>query len=390
MDLRIIFLTTNFEEVTNGPGIFARYLWDAFRDDPEIEFHVVAPNFRQEHPRLHASGQGRSSRDLYNRACRLADLLSVSPGPPTILHSNNTYILATLRMFRGPILAQVNDYEVAEVWTHPRQVWRQHGVRRLLSLIWRHHREASLFRRPIHWICNSEYTRRRVLEAYRCDPNRITVIYKAIQAGDFFRSERLPPDPLPGRSRGARLIVVGSNWRLKGVPELLAALALVRRVIPYVHLTVAGPHRPQDLESLRRLSRQNRILEQVSFPGLIDRSQLPVMLWHSDVFVLPTHQEAFGVAIIEAMAAGLPVVASEVGGVPEIIRNSSEGELVKPGDVKGLAEAIVRVLSDEKRRESLARVGPARAADFMVNKMVDKIRCLYLSITCRKSENSVL
>ncbi len=383
MNVRVVFLTTTFDEVSNGPGIFARYLWDAFRDDPDIEFHVVAPTFQEKHPRLHASGHSPSSRDLYNRACRLAVQVAEAGGARSILHSNGAHFFETLGDYSGIILAHINDYRVAEIWQNVPSTLYRYGLRTLLSILWRYRQEAHVMRSPAYVISNSEYTRQRLLSCYTCDPSRVLTIYKGVNASIFARPQKLPlpPDPLPERPAGARLVTIGSNWRLKGVPELLAALALVRRTIPHVHLTVGGPHRPRDLADLNRLVRRHDIVNQVSFPGLISREQLPAVLWHSDLFVTPTRVEALGVAIIEAMAAGLPVIANRVGGIPEIIRSPDEGVLTEAGDISALASSIVSLLSDETRQKALRRIGPVRAAEFSVDKMVARVRNLYVSLS---------
>jgi hypothetical protein len=65
--VRVVFVTTVFEGTDTGPGTYARYLWRAFRDDPDLEFHLVAPEVAETHPRLHASGKGSGPLALYRR-----------------------------------------------------------------------------------------------------------------------------------------------------------------------------------------------------------------------------------------------------------------------------------------------------------------------------------
>ena len=106
-----MFVSTVFDEVANGPAIYARYLWDALRDDPDLDFHVVAPSFAGQHERLHPSGVRRSSRDLYRTVCEVARLVAREGGTDTIIHGNGAHFVGGLLDYPGPVIAQINDYE---------------------------------------------------------------------------------------------------------------------------------------------------------------------------------------------------------------------------------------------------------------------------------------
>ena len=95
----------------------------------------------------------------------------------------------------------------------------------------------------------------------------------------------------------------------------------------------------------------------VSFLGWQNRAQVGDLLRRCDVFVLPSRSEPFGIVIIEAMACGKPVVASAVGGIPEIIHQGENGILVEPEDPAALGDAILRVLEDEGLRAEIGRNG---------------------------------
>ena len=361
--------------------MYAQHLWKAFRDDASLEYHVVAPQIRDAHERLHESGKGKSSLDLYRRLLRKAVELAGDGQNRVVLHANNAHVLARLRGYAGITLGQINDYRAADVWCHPIDILLRRGPRALARLVWRHRRESQVMRSATGIICNSSFTKQRMVCRYGASPDKIVVVHVAADLVSFRRPERLPPDPYPQRPSGARLVVIGSDWRTKGVPDLIAAVRIVRQCISHVHLTIGGPSRPDDLAVLRTLAAREGVADVVSLPGRIAREQLPALLWHSDLFVLPTHEESLPTSIFEAMAAGLPVVASRVGGIPEIVRNADEGVLIDPGEVPALASAITDVLTDQRRRVSLAAASVRRSAAFGVERMVSEVRGLYHSVS---------
>jgi len=374
----VIFATTVFDDVATGPGVYARYLWGALRDDDELELHVVAPSFAESHPRLHAAGG--TGREVYGRVAAKALELTAGREDETILHGNAAHAMLDFCDYPGPWIVQVNDYEVATLWSHALGTLFGFGPRRLTGLMWRRRREARVVRAATRVVCNSEFTRRAVLKAYRPDESKVLTIHKGVDVSGFSRPAELGPDPLGDRPAGGRLAFVGTNWRIKGLDVLLNALARLAGAHPEVTLVVAGEDPSGGGASMRRLCGRLGLEGRVFFVGRLDRAQLAEMLWHADVFVLPSRREAFGVAALEAMAAGVPVVASRAGGLSEIIREPTDGVLCEPGRPKALTDAIARLIGYEQRRRELAWAGPKRAGDFDVPPMVARVRELYLSL----------
>lgn len=116
-----------------------------------------------------------------------------------------------------------------------------------------------------------------------------------------------------------------------------------------------GPWRP----TLEHQARMLGVTEFVHFAGV--RNDIPALLAASDLFCLPSRTEGLGIAAIEAMASGLPVVASRVGGLPEVVEDGVTGLLVPPDDTAALAEALVRILEDRHRAAQMGDAGRTRA-----------------------------
>ena len=380
MKPRVVFATTVFDDVQTGPGIYAQYLWQAFRDDPDVEFHLVAPSATERHPRIHTLESSPQSGGIYHRIAALTLLQTAGRERETIVHGNMAHALFDFLKYPGSWMAQINDYEAAEVWSRPVRILRSGGPRRLASLVWRHRQEHRTLRRATHIVCNSECTRNKVLDTYQyADPDRVVRIYKAVDTS-FFRPSAELADPLPSRPKGARLVYVGTDWARKGLLDLIEAVALIARELPGIHLTVGGPSDSLPLRLLRRAEQRAGMAEKVWLTGRLPHKDLVGLYNHSDLFVLPSREEALGVAILEAMAAGLPVVSCRVGGIPEIIRSPKEGELVPPRSPKQLAAAIIALLRDGARRRAISAHALRRAQDFGVTRMIARLKDLYLQV----------
>ncbi len=179
------------------------------------------------------------------------------------------------------------------------------------------------------------------------------------------------------KSTGRRVITTVANLRPgKGHDVLLKAAARVIRRVPDVRFQIVGDGaRRQELE---QQASTLRISAQVSFLG--HREDVPALLAQSDMFVFPSFMEASPNAVIEAMAAGLPIVATRVGGIPEVIEHEDSGVLVAPGDDRALAAGILRLI---ERPELATQLGEsarqAIEARFSFDRMVSEFQQLLLA-----------
>ena len=166
---------------------------------------------------------------------------------------------------------------------------------------------------------------------------------------------------------------VGNLTAKKDQTTLLRALALLRCSHPGVRLVIVGtgPMR----QALERDARALGIADMVEFTGL--RDDVPALLPAFDVFVLPSRFEGLPIALVEALAAGLPSVATSVGGVPEVITSGSEGLLVAPGSPELLASAVERLLSDEGLRRRMSLSALQRSKSFDIRRAVRRIEEIY-------------
>jgi glycosyltransferase involved in cell wall biosynthesis len=166
--------------------------------------------------------------------------------------------------------------------------------------------------------------------------------------------DRFQPQPRPPSDH----LVVGSVGRLapeKGLKYLLQAIAVVEQQLPNVRLLLTGdgPER----RSLERLATRLGLPDRVEFTGELPHDQVPQVLARMDVFAMPSTWEGFGVAALEAAALELPVVASNVHGIPDVVDDGVTGILVPPKDVHALSRALLRLLRDPDERHRMGSAG---------------------------------
>jgi glycosyltransferase involved in cell wall biosynthesis len=171
--------------------------------------------------------------------------------------------------------------------------------------------------------------------------------------------------------------IVGVVARLeaeKGHRTLIDAWPLVLTAHPEAWLLVVGEG--SERNSLEAQAASLGVANRVVFTGR--REDVPAVTAALDISVLPSYREAQGLSVLEAMALGRPVVASEVGGIPEMIEDGVSGLLVPPNDSVALADAIIRLLSDHPFADMIARRGHDLAHDrFCIELMVNQVEALY-------------
>jgi len=213
----------------------------------------------------------------------------------------------------------------------------------------------------------------KALQIAGISPERILVIPNGVDVLNTY----VPHDDKPEHNQ----ITVGAVGRLveaKGFQYLLEAGALLLPKFPFVNFYIvgSGPFRPE----LERLSQNLGIQSHVTFAG--EQEDMASAYSAMDIFVLPSLNEGMPMTVLEAMAAGKPVVASAVGGIPRIVTSGDTGLLVKPGSVDSLRDALTRLIEDTALRIALANRARAHVSQtyslaHMAKKYADLYETLY-------------
>lgn len=186
----------------------------------------------------------------------------------------------------------------------------------------------------------------------------IVVIPNAVDHQRFY-PRRLPQLRLRYAHPDEKLLVHVSNFR--PIKRTLDVIRIFREVSEQLGARLLmigdGPERPHAVELASRLGVSGRVAFLGSFPRVEE------LLAISDLFVLPSSQESFGLAALEAMASGVPVIATRIGGIPEVVSDQETGLLFDVGDVAGMAQGTLRLLGDQALYARMAAAARARAVN---------------------------
>jgi glycogen(starch) synthase len=210
-------------------------------------------------------------------------------------------------------------------------------------------RRASMLTSPSRTLADD------VARHWRLDPTRIRVLPNPIDTGLFGPSDAfVAEDPT--------VLFVGRIERRKGVGTLIEATPMILRRVPRARVQLVGsdhPSGPSGVSMTAHLKQRLRDLgvpdSTARFVGAVERSMLPAWYGSASVVVIPSRYENFPYTCLEAMACGRPVVASDVGGIPEIITHGVDGILVPPERPEELAIAVVELLANPRRRHELGQ-----------------------------------
>ena len=213
-----------------------------------------------------------------------------------------------------------------------------------------------------------------------CKPRKIVVVTSGIDLEKYNKTEVNAKEKRTEFNVGVDDFLVGMIGRLekvKGPEYFIEAAKYIAERIPQTKFLIVGDGSLK--EALITRSKQLNIDNKVIFAGW--QEDVPEILSILDVLVLPSLNEAIGRVILEAGASGKPVVATEVGGIPDIIKNNETGILVPPGDSKKIAEAVISLLEDKQKRFEMGRAAKDWVNNqFSVDNMVREVHNLYKSL----------
>jgi len=356
--LQVALLTREYPpEVYGGAGVHVEYLARELSAHVDIAVHcqgVDRPTAIAHRPWERLAGMNPALQTISTGLSMAGALASAD-----VVHSHTWYAnmaghLASL-LYRVPHVVTMHSLEPLRPW----KAEQLGGGYRLSSWC-----ERDAVESAAAVVAVSEGMRVDLLDAYPAvDPGRVRVIHNGIDATEYAPDpgtdvlERYGVDP-----NRPSIVFVGRITRQKGVPVLLKAAGDLDMDAQLV-LCAGQPDTPALGDEVTRLVNElRRDRHGVTWlQGMLDRREVIQLLSHATAFVCPSLYEPLGIVNLEAMACGTAVVASEIGGIPEVVAHDETGLLVPPDDPYALAKALNELAGNRERAEAMGRAGRERA-----------------------------
>ena len=326
--------------------------------------------------------------------------LQSAPCPIYLLPLQRTYNLAALQAaFEMRQFLKQQRIQIVQTFFESSDLWAGFVTKTMsdAKLIWsrrdmgilrgrKHHVAYRLMSRlPDRVFAVSDEVRQHCVAVDRIKPSLVETIYNGIDVADWDTSST--PAKLPG---SVVVATVGNIRRVKGHDVFIKAAASIAARFPQVSFNIAGDVLDTGyFEELQTLIRTLNLSDRFHFVGGV--ANLREYLSTADIFVLPSRSEGFSNAIVEAMAASLPVVATDVGGNAEAVADGVSGFIVPSEDPAALAAAIGGLLSDPSKAQEMGAAGKKLASEkFTTDAMMHQITLAYASLLTRGPSEALL
>ena len=366
--MKILLVSSTLQGITHGPAKFANLLMKINEIYPEHEIRVLTPDIdsavtnkiykikRNLPPWPFGIFWVYSDNFIYHKAIMKAretydfDVLLFNNailGWKTASQPNRNFLVAGMINDDEYLNRSIFDFEFSKKWWV--DVMRKPLERRAcksLDLV----------------IANSKYLENKVIEKYNLDPKRITLLYKSI---DFLKIDFRNNQKIETNQK-IRILFVKHDFKRGGLRQLVKALSRIKEYT--FRLMVMGPgEKDRSVINDYFVGVGNTVFD---FRGSATQEQVFEALTKADIFCVPALREALGVANIEALAAGIPVVSSDAGGIPEVLGNGDFGWLSKKGDVESLAKTIRMCIQNPTLRKQKTNAGRKFAVQHFSHKVM--------------------
>ncbi|MCF0056742.1 glycosyltransferase family 4 protein [Dyadobacter sp. CY356] len=344
--MKILFCTNTFENVVNGPSKFANYLLEINHRFQHVEIRILTEDISTDSLAQYKNKVFRLDLKLnfhtktwgfvyrmfpYYQAClkvRAEYMFDM-----VVFNNAITGIWSAIK-FNLPVIGMINDDNSASIsWQNfdGSRRWFRHFIFKFFE------RTAFVFESGI--IVNSHFLHDLLSGIYRPEPSKLQILHKGI------RINGPRPLQLPSLNAPVKILFVKSDFKRGGLFDLLDALNLLKDIS--LELQIVGPKLIHKQEVLERNNSANVM---INFIGPASEEVVNKLMLKKDFLIIPARQEAFGVANIEALATGLSVITSNVGGIPEVMDSGKNGWMIVPGNPQALAKIIKHAIENPQER----------------------------------------
>lgn len=379
--MRICVVTQQLGRVYSGPGIHARNLIENLVKDGH-EVVVVSQKHQKPDKPLGYQFFGVERPFLINYQARWIFLSFQFNKVIRYLERNFPFDLIHFTdardsyfcRSRAKKIVNINDTYSAQLFPLAHYIKNYHDwLARWVYYRFVHMVEKEYLKNADAVIANSDFTANTVRDAYPSISSKLFRVYKSINAAEY--RDILQARKEAGKPSSHQILLVGSNLQRKGIRYLIGAAPEIIQHLKYVQFVVAGgdPSIPKLIRECRAIRLQDHFL----FLGNQTREQLNHLYANSTTFTLPSITEALGIVLLEAMACGIPVIGSQVGGIPEIIKDGVNGLLVPACDSSSLAKAVIQLVQNPNLQDRFIQAGLETVEKFSVENMMEETYHVY-------------
>lgn len=353
--MKILFCTPTFQTITHGPAKFAQFISQINELYPEHQVKIITEDYK-----------GEPREDIYNislycprpfhafihffRAIqyhyKVIALRKQFPFDVIVYNNAILGLWSAIRWGETPVVGLLNDNENLRMsWRpDPDKVLRKWGIR----LLFRYFEQLSV-QKLSATIVNSHFLQKETIAEYKVEPRKVYKLYKTVNIDHFNFEVR----NLTCLDKPIRVLFVKNDFKRGGLWILLKALQKLD--FYFFELIIIGPA----WKHMEEIERRGEGVTNVSNNFLGPQSQEIVReyLERCDILCIPSLREGLGVANIEGLAAGIPVVSTNTGGIPEVLGQGAYGWLANVNDVKSLADTLKKCIEFPEVRKNKSRAG---------------------------------
>jgi glycosyltransferase involved in cell wall biosynthesis len=287
------------------------------------------------------------------------------------LHPDIIHIQSTIPLFSFLGLYLINDYNILlTLHGYVREEYKVHvGFKKIVNMVFGVPLERFALSKIPRIITVSPQIKDFIIKKTN---SKIIMIPNGI---DLKYIQKIQP---ANRNNNPIVFYLGMLTKGKGIADLIKSISVVKKDITNVKLFIGGSGPYED--TLRRLVTDFDLEENVTFLGFLNEEEKFSYMKSIDLFILPSHWESFPIVLLEAMACGKPIIATDIGGVSYAVNNGVNGYLYEPGDVKELTNKIIKLLSNKELMEQMGKENQKKSLGFNWKSIAEETKKVYFEI----------
>lgn len=361
----ILFSTTSFDTIDNGPALFANILYDSLKASNTYDIRFVTEDLKL-NPKKSKIYQLNLSKNMFNRFLYQFVRIFYYHKTAIAIHNDFKYdVLVYNNAFTGllstlfckqKVIVMINDYNRLD-FIHSNIRLNKNYFKSLLLF----NLEKYSARNSDRIIVNSNFLRKKIVKAYKIQKSKVKVLKKGVNLQEYHYRLRAIFE------KKINILFVKTAYLNGGLFDLIDAISIIGVV--NIKLTVIGPYL-HEIDTIKLKMKEKGVLN-FEILGPTHPSIVRRYFDQADIFCVPSYKEALGVANMEALASGVPVISTNVGGIPEVLDYGNCGWLVEPGNPTELAVALTECISNDLMRIKKTEHGIKFVQQFDSKNLVD-------------------